>query len=89
VLTVVFNNARWGAVDNAANSLFPEGHWRSGGGPSLSDLAPMPALERYAEASGGYGERVSKRDELVPALRRALHAVEVERRQALLNIVGE
>jgi acetolactate synthase I/II/III large subunit len=89
VLILVFNNARWGAVDNATNSLFPEGHWRSGRGPSLSDLAPIPALERYAEASGGYGERVSKRDELVPALRRALHAVEVERRQALLNILGE
>jgi acetolactate synthase-1/2/3 large subunit len=89
VLMVVFNNARWGAVDNAAGSLFPQGHWRSGRGPSLSDLAPMPALERYAEASGGYGERVSKREELVPALRRALHAVEVERRQALLNVLGE
>jgi acetolactate synthase-1/2/3 large subunit len=89
VLTVVFNNARWGAVDNAAGSLFPQGHWRSGRGPSLSDLAPMPALERYAEASGGYGERVSKREELVPALCRALHAVEVEGRQALLNVLGE
>ncbi len=89
VLTVVFNNARWGAVDSAANNLFPQGHWRSGRGPSLSDLAPMPALERYVEASGGYGERVSKREELVPALRRALHAVEVERRQALLNVLGE
>jgi acetolactate synthase-1/2/3 large subunit len=49
----------------------------------------MPALERYVEASGGYGERVSKREELVPALRRALHVVEIERRQALLNVLGE
>ncbi|MET0153932.1 MAG: thiamine pyrophosphate-requiring protein [Candidatus Binatia bacterium] len=89
VLTVVFNNARWGAVDNATHNVFPQGHWRSGRGPSLSDLSPMPALERYAEASGGYGERVTKREELVPALRRALHAVEVERRQALLNVLGE
>jgi acetolactate synthase-1/2/3 large subunit len=89
VLTVVFNNARWGAVDNATSNLFPQGHWRSGLGPSLSDLSPMPELERYAEASGGYGERVAKREELVPALRRALHAVEVERRQALLNVIGE
>ena len=89
VLTVVFNNARWGAVDNATHNVFPQGHWRSGRGPSLSDLSPMPALERYAEASGGHGERVTKREELVPALRRALHAVEVERRQALLNVLGE
>ena len=89
VLTVVFNNSRWGAVDYSTNSVFPKGHWRSGRGPSLSDLAPMPALERYAEASGGHGERVSKRDELLPALRRALHAVEIEGRQALLNVIGD
>ncbi len=49
----------------------------------------MPALERYAEASGGFGERVSTRDELVPALRRALACDRVERRQALLNVLGE
>jgi acetolactate synthase-1/2/3 large subunit len=89
VLTVVFNNARWGAVDNATSNVFPQGYWRSGRGPSLSDLSPMPELERYAEASGGYGERVAKREELVPALRRALHAVVIERRQALLNVLGE
>ena len=49
----------------------------------------MPALERYAEASGGHGERVSTREALLPALRRALHVVEVEQRQALLNVIGE
>jgi acetolactate synthase-1/2/3 large subunit len=89
VLTVVFNNSRWGAVDHATGNVFPSGHWRSGRGPSLSDLAPMPALERYAEASGGHGERVSTREELLPALRRGLRAVEVERRQALINVLGE
>ncbi len=89
VLTVVFNNSRWGAVDVSTNSVYPQGHWRAGRGPSLSDLAPMPALEKYAEASGGHGERVSERRELIPALRRALHAVEVEGRQALVNVLGE
>ncbi|HSD11380.1 MAG TPA: hypothetical protein VLF14_10360 [Candidatus Binatia bacterium] len=49
----------------------------------------MPALERYVEASGGHGERVARREELVPALCRALRAVEVERRQALVNVLGE
>jgi acetolactate synthase I/II/III large subunit len=89
VLIVVFNNSRWGAVDHATSNVFPKGHWRSGRGPSLSDLSPMPALERYAEASGGHGERVSTREELLPALRRALHVVEIERRQALVNVLGE
>jgi acetolactate synthase I/II/III large subunit len=89
VLIVVFNNSRWGAVDYSTNSVFPKGHWRSGRGPSLADLAPMPALEMYAEASGGLGERVAERKDLLPALRRALHAVEIEQRQALVNVLGE
>jgi acetolactate synthase-1/2/3 large subunit len=88
LLTVVYNNARWGAVDGATQSVYPSGRWREHRGPSLSDLAPMPALEKYIEASGGFGERVATRAELAPALQRALHAMRTERRQALLNVIG-
>jgi acetolactate synthase I/II/III large subunit len=88
LLTVVYNNARWGAVDGATQSVYPNGRWRERSGPSLSDLAPMPALEKYIEASGGFGERVTTRVDLEPAIRRALHAVRSERRQALLNVIG-
>jgi acetolactate synthase-1/2/3 large subunit len=88
VLTVIYNNARWGAVDLATQLVYPDGHWREARGPSLSDLAPIPALERYVEASGGYGERVTTRAELMPALQRALHVVRDERRQAVINVLG-
>jgi acetolactate synthase-1/2/3 large subunit len=88
LLTVIYNNARWGAVDGATQSVYPDGRWRERRGPSLSDLAPMPALEKYVEASGGFGERVASLAELAPALQRALHAIRVERRQALLNVIG-
>jgi hypothetical protein len=44
------------------------------------------AFEQYAMASGGYGEAVTDRRDLVPALRRALHAVTREHRQAVLNV---
>jgi acetolactate synthase I/II/III large subunit len=88
VLTVIYNNARWGAVDLATQLVYPDGHWRDARGPSLSDLAPIPALERYVEASGGYGERVTTRAEITSALQRALHAVRVERRQAVINVIG-
>ncbi len=88
VLTIVYNNARWGAVDLAAQLVYPDGRWRDAGAPSLSDLAPIPALERYVEASGGYGERVDAAAQLMPALQRALHTVRVERRQAVLNVIG-
>ncbi len=89
VLTVVFNNARWGAVDMATRMVYPEGAWLKGEGPSISDLAPIPALEKYVTASGGHGEMVAAIEDLLPALRRALHEVEVNGRQAVLNVVGE
>jgi acetolactate synthase I/II/III large subunit len=76
------------ALDGATRSVYPNGTWRAQRGPSLSDLTPMPTLEKYIEASGAFGERVATPAELGPALRRALHAVQVERRQALINVIG-
>ena len=88
-LTVVFNNARWGAVDMATRMVYPRGQWLDGRGPSLSDLAPSAALEMYAQASGGHGARVERIEDLEETLRRALHEVEVVGRQALVNVIGE
>jgi acetolactate synthase-1/2/3 large subunit len=53
----------------------------------LTMLEPPPDFEKVITASGGYGERVDDPDELAPALQRALHAVKVEKRQALLNVI--
>jgi acetolactate synthase-1/2/3 large subunit len=50
-------------------------------------LEPPPDFEKVITASGGYGERVDDPDELAPALQRAVHAVKVEKRQALLNVI--
>jgi acetolactate synthase I/II/III large subunit len=49
----------------------------------LIDLEELPAFEQVCAAAGGYGARV----EDPAALPRALQAVNVERRQPLLNIV--
>ena len=38
------------------------------------------------EANGGYGERVDNAEDLPGALERALKAVDVEKRQAVLNV---
>jgi acetolactate synthase-1/2/3 large subunit len=43
--------------------------------------------EKLAEVSGGYGERVTEPGQLLPALERAMKAVVVNKRQALLNVV--
>ncbi len=93
VLTLVFNNARWAAVHMAADQMYPGEHAMQHaaehGTAPLSSLAPMPDFEKYVEASGGYGERVTTRAELAPAIRRALDVVRREKRQALLNIIGK
>jgi acetolactate synthase-1/2/3 large subunit len=92
VLTIVFNNAAWGAVSQAALQIYPTGqaarHAAQHGTSPLSSLDPMPDIEKYAEASGGYAERVSDRAQLIPALRRALEVVQKEKRQALLSVIG-
>jgi acetolactate synthase I/II/III large subunit len=90
VLTVICANRRWTAVQRSALGMYPEGHAAGAGQLSpLAELGPAVAFEQYAAASGGYGEAVTDRGDLVPALRRALHAVEAEHRQAVVNVSCE
>ena len=86
VLTVVADNARWGAVDHATRAVYPDGLAVGQEENRLSDLSPSPAFEAYCTASGGHGERVTRREDLRPALERALHAVQQQGRQALVNV---
>jgi acetolactate synthase-1/2/3 large subunit len=87
VLTVVCANAHWGAVQASAMRMYPDGHAAAAADLSpLARLDPAPRFAAYAEASGGLGVRVTERAELVPALRRALRAVQDERRHALIDV---
>ena len=85
-LTVILNNAMWGAVHRSTTTLYPGGYAARDNAPPLTFMEPSPAFEKVIEASGGYGELVERPDQLPAALARALHAVKVERRQALLNV---
>ncbi len=88
VLYMVWNNIQLGAVAGTARGLFPEG-WAAKNNPTiLSDLSPSVQFEKVVEACGGYGQRVEDPAEVPAALERALHAVKVERRQALINFVS-
>jgi acetolactate synthase-1/2/3 large subunit len=87
VLFVVFNNRAWNAVKRSARAQAPEGWAARTGVMPLSDLDPAPDYELICRASGGHGERVEDPAALPGALRRALHAVRHERRQALLNVI--
>ena len=85
-LTVILNNAMWGAVHRSTTTLYPGGYAARDNQTPLTFMEPSPSFEKIVEASGGYGELVERPDALPAALERALHAVKVEGRQALLNV---
>jgi acetolactate synthase-1/2/3 large subunit len=88
VLTIVCNNERWGAVDESARALYPDGAAAALHDVPLSLTGAAPRFERYVEASGGCGERVSEPADLRAAIQRALAAV-ARGQQAVLNVICE
>ncbi len=87
ILTIVFNNSRYGAVRRATLSMFKDGVAGETDGRGLADLDPAPPYELMAQAQGAHAERVEKPAELPDALARARDVVVNERRQALLNVI--
>jgi acetolactate synthase-1/2/3 large subunit len=87
VLFVVMNNSMWGAVRRATLGMYPQGEAARSNKPPLIDLDELPAFEEVCAAAGGYGERVEDPAALPAALDRAVRAVTVEKRQALLNVI--
>ena len=88
VLFIVWNNGIWNAVKNSAKNLNPDGVAAKTDTWAFTALDQQFRYEQICEASGGYGERVDDPAEVPAAIERALHAVKVEKRQALLNIIG-
>jgi acetolactate synthase I/II/III large subunit len=87
ILTIVFNNSRYGAVRRATLSMFKEGVAGENDGRTLADLDPAAPYDEMARAQGAHAERVEKPADLPGALARARDAVVNERRQALLNVI--
>jgi acetolactate synthase-1/2/3 large subunit len=86
ILTIIFNNSRYGAVRNSTLSMFKDGVAGENDGRDLADLDPAPAYDELARAQGAYTERVEKPADLPDALIRARDAV-LNGRQALLNVI--
>ena len=87
ILFIIFNNRRWNASRQATLSFVPDG-WAANADPMpLCDLKPALDYEKICQAAGGYGERVEKPEELPEALKRALKVIEIEKRQALINVI--
>jgi acetolactate synthase-1/2/3 large subunit len=86
VLTVVLNNAGYGAVRDSVLDLYPTGYASKGEETPLTGLSPTPDFALVARACRAHAETVTDGKELPGALARAIDVVTVERRQALLNV---
>jgi acetolactate synthase-1/2/3 large subunit len=87
ILTIVFNNSRYGAVRNSTMAMFKDGVAGELNGQVLADLSPAPPYDVMAAAQGAHAERVEKPADLPAALERARDAVVKDKRQALVNVI--
>ena len=87
ILSVIFNNQRWQAVRRATVGLTPEGYAAKSDHQPITMLDSVDKYEKAVEVADGYGQRVEDPADLMPALERGLKAVEVEKRQAVINVI--
>ena len=86
ILTVVFNNAMWGAVKRNTREVYPKGFAaRSNREPLTYFDVPM-AFEKAVQVVDGHGESVEDPAALPAAIERAMTAITRDNRQALLNV---
>jgi len=85
VLTVIYNNALYGAVRRATLDMYATGVASEADGRFLADL-PAPAFEKIVAVHDGHGERVERPADLPAALKRAANAVRGGQ-QALVNVI--
>jgi acetolactate synthase-1/2/3 large subunit len=75
VLSVVFDNGGYGAVQRATQAMYPQGAAVASGRIPLSEFAVVPNHVRIVEACGGRGWRVERIEELDAALEAAIATV--------------
>lgn len=87
ILTMVFNNAMWGAVKRNTREVYPSGYAAKSNREPLTYFEHPMAFEKAVEVAGGYGAAVEDPADVPKAIEKAMKAVEVDKRQALLNII--
>lgn len=71
IMSVIFNNSRYGAVRRATMSMFKDGAAELDGGRFMSDVNPRPSFHLAMQAQGYHGECVERAADLPVALARA------------------
>ena len=84
VVCVIANNSSWGMIHIEEKNLRTEevGSY----GPCNVTLASMRNYEAMAGMWGGYGEKVTEADEILPAVRRAAAAALEQKLPAIVNV---
>lgn len=85
ILTIVMDNGGWQAVKDAVLRVYPDGHARRADEFQARLQGEHRHFEQVGQAFGAYGECLRDPGEVVPALRRALQAMD-EGRSAVLNV---
>jgi acetolactate synthase-1/2/3 large subunit len=85
VLTVILNNAGYGAVQQSVTGLYPTGYAAKADVVPLTSLSPSPDFRLVAESCRAWAETVIHPDELAGALDRAIEQVDGGR-QAVLDV---
>ncbi len=85
ILTVVFNNRRWGAVRNSTLAMYPQGAAAQDDGMFLADLSPSVDHAALARAHGAAAWDVRALDEIPATVDAALSEV-AGGRQALIAL---
>ncbi len=85
VLTVILNNAGYGAVRHSVTDLYPTGYAAKADAVPLTSLSPSPEFRLVAESCRAWAETVTTADELPSALQRAVEQVDAGR-QAVIDV---
>ena len=83
---VVFNNGRYLSMETSLMKYFPGGAAKTTGVHFGANIAPHPDYQFYAEAHGGQGFRVTRPDEIKPAIAQALER-EKEGKLTVIDVV--
>ncbi|MHB9880403.1 thiamine pyrophosphate-requiring protein [Pacificimonas sp. ICDLI1SI03] len=87
VLTVVFNNGVWRAVESTSLAIYPDSYAARANTVPLTSLEPVPDLCKVAEASRAWTARVEDPATLDVTLAEAARIIRDERRQALIEVM--
>ncbi|MDB5571723.1 MAG: thiamine pyrophosphate enzyme-like TPP-binding protein [Hyphomicrobiales bacterium] len=86
ILTMVFNNAMWGAVKRNTHEVYPSGYAAKSNREPLTYFSEHLQFDKAVEVAGGHGETVSDPAKVPQAIERAFKAID-NKQQALLNII--